>query len=123
MAVIAVVAAGDVCRMFSGRSHTIVATAAAALHLGMVDSNDRPPDRRTVAVFADSRRQDMCGRFAGSVNAVVAAHAVGNDVDMIERCRDPCGGRMAVIADIAAGDMRRVLAGGSHTVMTGAAGP
>ena len=48
--------------------------------------------------------------LAGRVSAVVAAEAIIGNVDVVEIRRDPCDCRVAVIAVVAARDVRRVLA-------------
>ena len=61
--------------------------------------------------------------LAGRVGAVVAADAVARDIHVIEIRRDPGDGCMAVVAVVAARDVRRVLARGGIAVVTGEAGP
>jgi len=51
----------------------------------------------------------------------VTALAVAGNAGVVERCRGPRDRSVAVVAVIAAGDMRRVLAGCRYAVMTGAA--
>ena len=60
--------------------------------------------------------------LAGRVGAVVAADAVARDIHVIEVGREPGDGCMAVVAVVAARDVRRVLARGSVAVVTGEAG-
>lgn len=55
--------------------------------------------------------------LSGRINAVVAGHAVANYVHMVEVCRHPCVGRVAVIAVVAAGDMVDVLAFGDYAIV------
>jgi hypothetical protein len=75
-----------------------------------------------VAIFADVGRLRVCRVFAGCVRAVMAVDAIACDGCMVEECRQPTGRRMAVVAGIAAGDMRRSLADRSDAVMAGIAG-
>ena len=68
----------------------------------------------------------VCGRcvrwvFARRVGAVVAAEAVSGDVHVIEIRRYPRDGGMAVIAIVAARDVRGVLARCDRAVVTGTA--
>lgn len=52
----------------------------------------------------------------------MAAETVADDIRVVEIRRSPGDRRMTIVAIIATCDMRRVLAGGCNTVMTGAAG-
>ena len=60
----------------------------------------------------------MCLGLAGRFNAIVATDAVARDVYVIEVGRNPPACPVTVVAGVAAGDMRRVLAGCADTVMT-----
>jgi len=59
VAVIAVVAAGDVCRVFAGGGDAIVAGATGTQDLGVIDDHHRREYIGRVAVFTDIRRQGM----------------------------------------------------------------
>ena len=123
MAVIAVVAAGYVGRVFAGCRAAIVTGAASAYDLGMVDGVGGHPHIRRMTVFADVARLHMCCRIlARGVGTVVAAEAVARDVDVIEVRGQPAGGRMTVVAVSAAGDVVQVFSGCRDTVMTRATG-
>ena len=65
----------------------------------------------------------MGGVLARRVGAVVAADAIARDINVIEVRRDPRNRCMAVVAVVAAGDVRRVLARGRIAVVAGEAGP
>ena len=80
------------------------------------------PDDRAVAVLADVSGLHVRRTLACGVAAIVATRTIVNDVGMVEGRRCPCNGRMAVVAVVAATDMRRVLAGRCHAVKTGTAG-
>jgi len=121
MAIVAVITARDMHRVFSGRSNAIMTSAAVAQYLSMVDSGHRPPDRCAVAVLADVRRLNVRRVFAGCVRAVMAGHTVAGDICVIEIGRHPGHGRVAVIAVIACRDMGRALARGGHAIVTGSA--
>lgn len=88
----------------------------------MVDGNDRAPDRRAMAVLADIGRRRMAGILASRVCAVMTADTIVRDRAVIEIGRDPGDGRMAVVAIIAARDVRRVFARCNRAVMAGRAG-
>lgn len=60
--------------------------------------------------------------LAGRIGAVVTASAIARDIDVVEIGRRPGHGRVAVVAGIAAGDMRWVLAGRDAAVVAGLAG-
>lgn len=118
VAVVAVITAGDVCRMFTLRRYTVMAGDARADDLGVINDIGRCECHVVVAVLADVSGVDMRGVLADRIGAVMAAHTVVGDVDVIEVCRDPSVRRVAVVAVVAACDMCRVLALGGHAVMT-----
>ena len=88
----------------------------------MIDGDDRAPDGCAVAVLAHIRGLRVSRALARCVRAVVAADAVARDVGMIEIGRDPRVGGVAVVAGVAARDVRRVLPGGDRAVMAGETG-
>lgn len=75
-----------------------------------------------MAVFTDIRRLHMRKILAGRFDAVVAAHAVADDANMVERGRTPGVGGVAVVTGVAAVDMRRVFARRCDAIVTRAAG-
>ena len=122
MAVIAVIAAGYMGRVFAGCRAAIVTGAASTDNLRMVDGVSRHPHIRRMAVFADVARLHMCCRIlARGVGTVVAAEAVARDVDVIEVRGQPASSRMTVVAVGAAGDVVQVFSGCRDTIMTRAA--
>ena len=120
MAVVAGIAAGDVCWMFTRRGDAVMAGAAGAYHLSVIDGKRGRPDTRRVAVLADISRLYMCRGLAGGLCAIVAAHAIASDIDVVEGGRQPRNRRMAVVAGVAAGDVGRVFAGRGDAIMAGA---
>jgi len=85
MAVIAVIAAGYVGRVFTGCRDPIVTGAASTDNLRMVDGVSGHPHIRRMTVFTDVTRLHMCRRIlARGVGAVMAAEAVARDVDVVE---------------------------------------
>lgn len=64
----------------------------------------------------------MLCRFSTCFRAVVTALAAARDVHMVEIRGQPANRGMTIVAVRATRDMRRVLAGGRDTVMTGATG-
>ena len=121
MTVIAVVAARDVRRVFADRRDAVMARAAGAQYLRVIDSKCGRPHIARVAIFADIRRLDVCGGLTRGFRAVVAVDAVTDDVQVVEVRRQPGGRVVAIVAVCAAGDMRCMFAGGGDAVMTGAA--
>ena len=122
VAVVAVVPACDMGRMFAGRDDTIMAGAATAKHLSVVDGICRRPYSRRMTVFADIGRQSMCRVLACGIRAVMAVDAVTRVIHMIEVRRQPGYARMTVVTVIAAAYVGRVLAGRRHAIVTGATG-
>lgn len=87
MTVIAAIAANNMCRVFAGRRNAIVAGAACAYDLGVVDDHHWHKNIRGVAVFAHIRRLNVCRTFTRCIRAVVAANTIARDVYVIEICR------------------------------------
>ena len=113
----------EVPRIHAGGRSAIVAGCARAQDLGVINGNDGRPDICAVAIFADVGRLRVQWTLAGRVCSVMAADTIVDNIGVIEIRWQPGDSGMAVIAIIAAGDMRRVFADGYHTVMTRAAGP
>ena len=109
--------------VFAGCGHAVVARAAGAEDLRMVNREDGLPDVRAMAVFTDVTGLDVRLIFAGCGHAVVAGAAGASKVYVIEIRRQPGNRRVAVVACVAAGYVRRMLAQGGHSIMTSTAGP
>jgi len=122
VAVIAVVAAGDVRRMFAGRGIAVMTGKTGSEHLRVIDHVRGRPDHVVVAVLADIRRRDVRGVLAGRVGAVMAADAVTRDVHVIEVRRYPGDRRVAIVAIISTRNVRGVFASRGIAVMTGKTG-
>ena len=84
MAVIAIGAAGNVCRVLAGGYYAVMAGAAATEHLRMVYGINRHPDVRVMAVFANIGRLNMREVFAGGFDAVVATDTIAHDTCVIK---------------------------------------
>ena len=82
--VIAGIAAGDMCWMLADRSDAIVAGAAGAYYLGVIDRQHGRKQIRRVAIFADIGRLNVGGVLADCIRAVVTADAIARDIDVIE---------------------------------------
>ena len=122
MAVVAGIAADHVRRVFADGCDAVVAGTAITDDLCVIDGEDRCEHIGCVAVLADVSRLDVCRTFADSVDPVMAIDAIAADVHMIEVRRQPASRGMAVVAGIAAGDVRWGFSGRGGAVMTRAAG-
>jgi len=71
-------------RVLACGGDTVVAGAAGADNLGVIDAHHRNKDIGRMAVFTHIRRLNVCRAFAGRIRAVVAADAVAGDVHVIE---------------------------------------
>lgn len=121
MAIVAGVAARDMCRVLAGCGHAVVAGTTVADYLAMIDRHDRYENIRAMAVFTDIRRLNMPRVLAGRVGAVVAADAVSGDIDVVEICRQPGDRAVTVIAVVAARNVRRIFASGDDAIVACAA--
>ena len=108
----------EVPRILAGSRSAIVAGRARAQDLGVINGNDRRPDICAVAIFADVGRLWVQWPLAGRVCSVMAAGTIVDNIGMIEIRWQPGDSGMAVIAIVAAGDMRWVFANSYHAVMT-----
>lgn len=122
MAVVAIVAAGNMSRVFANGRNAIVAGIAGTGNLRVIDNVHRHPDIGCMAVFADICGLYMSWVFARRVGTIVTAGAITRDVHMIKIRRQPADGGMAIIAIIAAVDVRRIFARRGYAVMADAAG-
>lgn len=84
MAIIAVVPARDVSRVFARCRNTVMAGIAGTQYLRVIDCHDRCPQICSVAVLADVRRLHVSRVFSCRVRAVMAAHAVPGNVYVAE---------------------------------------
>ncbi len=84
MAVITVIATGDVGRVFAGRLDAVMAGTASAQDLCVVHRKHRRPDVRSVAVLANVAGLDVRRSLARGIGAVMATDTVTRDVDVIE---------------------------------------
>ncbi len=113
----------EVPRVHAGGRSAIVTGCAGAQDLGVINISYGCPDIRAVTIFADVGRLWVQWTLASRVRSVMTAAAVIDNVCVIEIGRQPRDSRVAVIAVIAAGDMRWVFANGYHTVMARATSP
>ena len=87
MAVFAIIAAGDMSRIFSNCYDAVMAGATRANDLSVVYRIGGYPHIRVVAVFANISRLNVRKVFASGFNTVVTTGAIAGDTDMIEVCR------------------------------------
>jgi len=98
VAIITVIAAGDMRRVFPGRDRTVVAGITGADDLGVIEGVRRYKLRRVVAVFAGVRRLNVSDWFSRGIHTVVAANAVTGNASVIKNRRYPAIGLMAILA-------------------------
>jgi len=122
VAVIAGIAASDMCQSFARGRKTIMARAAGADHLSVIDRHDGCEYVRPMAVLANVRRVHVCRVLAGRFGAVMATKTIAADIDMVKVCWQPAERAVAVVASGAAGDMGWVLAGRNDAIVAGTAG-
>jgi len=121
MTVVAGIAAGDVRWVLTNCSKAIVARAARAEDLGVVNGHHWRKYISRMAVFADVGCIYMPHILAGRLGAIVTAYAITHDVQVIEIRGQPAKCAVTVIAGFATGDMPLIFAGCSSAVVAGAA--
>ncbi len=119
MAVIAIIAAGEVGRIFTSRYRAIVTGTAGTDDLGVIDEGSRLPQRSVVAVFANISGLDMRQALTGRFHAIVTASATAGDARMVKNGGSPGRGLMAVITLLAAGEMGGIFSRCNNTVVAG----
>ena len=87
MAVIALIIARDVGRMFTGCGNPIVTGATSAEDLSVVDSRGGHKSYGAMAVLADVCRLHVNRTLANGGNAVMAGNAIADYASMIENGR------------------------------------
>ena len=122
MAIVAVVAAANVCGMLTSCRDAIVTRAASPHYLRVVDRKDRGPHSRRMTVLAKIACLYMQQVFARGFNTVVATLAVVGDAYVIKVCRSPSCCCVAVIACITARYMCRVFTSCCQAVVARIAG-
>lgn len=122
MAIVTVVAAGDMRRMFARGDGAVVAGAASTNDLRVVHGVGRCPGNIVVAVLTHIGGLDVCRVLAGGFDTVVASGTVGDDIDVIEIGRQPCHRGVAVIALATRGDVSGILARRDRAIVTGITG-
>lgn len=77
---------------FTRSNFPVVATAACATHLSMVDATRRTPSADDVTGFAFIRCRDMFRALARRLRAVMTTYTITRNADVIEGRRPIIGG-------------------------------
>ena len=122
MAVVAVIATGNVGRVLAFGNIAIMAGEAGANDLRMIDHVGGYKRHDIVAVFADHSGVDVCRILPDGLDAIMTAGAVPGDAGVVKIGGCPAGRRVAVIAIVAARNMASILTQGNGSVMTAETG-
>ncbi len=122
VAIIAVVAAGNMRWMLACRDGAVMTGCASTDDLRVIDYHNRLKERCTVAIFTDVAGQYVILILPNRVRTIVTTNTIARVIRMIEGCWYPGVGRMAGIAVVAARDMSRVFANRDRIIVTGRAG-
>lgn len=118
MAVVAVVTAADVGGVFADCRNAIMAGAAGAHYVRVVNCNHRLKRDRAVTIFADTRRLYVQRTLTGRCGAVMATDTVSDNACMVEDRGHPRRDVMAVVTLLARRNMSRRFTGGLNAVVT-----
>ena len=122
MAILAIVAARNMCGMLAGCGNAVVAGSAGSEYLAVINHEDGRKNAGCVAVLTYVRCLHMRRRFACCAGAVVACSTAACDIGVIKIRGKPAICRMAIVTVIVAGDVRRMFATRSNAIVTGATG-
>ncbi len=117
--VVAGIAAGSMGRVLPGGNCAVMAGVARANYLRVIDRIGGCEYHAIVTVLTNIGRLDVGRVLADCIGPVVAAKAVASDRAVVEVCRNPAVGRVALIAGIAATYVWRILSGGNRAVVAG----
>ncbi len=84
MAIVAGIAAGDMCRVFAGCDDAVMAAVARADDLHVVNGEDWCKDVGVVAVLADITGLDVCQVLANGIDTVMAVNTLASDVQVVK---------------------------------------
>ena len=84
MAVVAIIAAGDMCRMFTRRYDTVMAGTTGSDDLCVVDRKRRNQGIGCMAIFTHIAGLNVRRIFASGIGAIVAACAITRDIDVVK---------------------------------------
>ena len=122
MTVITIITARDMRWVLAGRGSAVVARATSTQDLRMVDGIGRRKYVCVVTILANIGCLYVRRTLADGIETVVTACTIIDDTEVIKVCRPPASCRMAVIAGIAARNMRWMLAGRDDAVVATVAG-
>ena len=117
VAVIAGVAAGDMCRVLAGRNRPVMAGVACANDLRVIDSEYRRENICRMTVFANIAGRDVRDVLTRRIDSVMAVDAVTRDIQVIEIGGQPASGCVAIVTGIAARHMSQVLPGSGDAIV------
>ena len=103
--------------ILAGSNDAIMAGTTVPKNLGVIDRQHRRKHGCAVAVLANVGCLHVGLVFAGRQSPVVTAYAIGGIRGVIERRRQPCSTCVAVIAGVITGNVRRMFACRSDTIM------
>ncbi len=86
VAVVAIIAARNVCRVFAGGCYAIMTGSAGPDYLRVIDRVSGYPDIRRMAIFTDVAGLDVRCILTGGIGAVVAGDTIAGDIQMIKIC-------------------------------------
>lgn len=121
MAVVAIVATGDVRCILARGCDTIVTRTAGTYHLGMINCVDGRKYVGRVTVFAHGAGLNVCRVLTDSIGTVVATEAVSCDIDVVKIGRQPGNRGMTIIAVVTTCDVGWMLASRRDAIVAGAA--
>jgi len=121
MTVIASVLAPDVVRRLASGDHAVVAAGAGTDDLEVVHAHQRHPERRAMAGVTGIRAAYVLGALSGGTDAVVAAHAIASNTNVVEIRRNPGVGGMTIVTGLLALNVVRRLTGRNDAVVAGLA--
>ena len=84
MAIVAGIAACDMCWMFACRNDAIMTAVAGTDDLRVVNGEDRRKYVGVVAVLANITGLDVCQVLADGIDTVVAVNTLARDVQMVK---------------------------------------
>ena len=112
----------EVIRCLACSNNPVVTGRARAQYLIMIDCGDRGPDIRVVAIFADVGSQNVVLVLTRGIRSVMAARTIVNNIRVVKIGGGPGDSGMAIVAVIAACDMRRGLPCRGHAIVARTAG-
>lgn len=121
VAVIAGVAARDVCGCLTSCNTAVVTGFTSTDYLGMVDHKRGRPKVHAMTILTNKGCLHVCDMLASCIRTVMAARTIAGDRRVIKISWRPANGCVAVVAVTTAGKMSRMFASGCDSVVAGAA--